>query len=61
MVKAVIGVIGALVSIFYCAYLVYYFVDVTGSVEEARPSNARPRYARFHTGNSGDWSSLNFV
>ena len=33
--KSVFGVITALVPIIYCGWLLYYFLDVTGSVHEA--------------------------
>ncbi len=34
--KHMLGVIGALVPIAYCGSLLYYFVDSTGSVEDAQ-------------------------
>ena len=33
--KLWLGVVGALVPIVYCGYLLYYFFDLTGSIEEA--------------------------
>lgn len=36
------GVIVALVPIVYCGYLIYYFLDVSGSVEEARNTGLGP-------------------
>jgi len=33
--KSVLGVIGALLPIIYCGGLIYYFLDLTGSVREA--------------------------
>jgi hypothetical protein len=40
--KSVYGVIGALVPILYCSYLLYYFLDVSGSVEEAKTNGLGP-------------------
>lgn len=34
--KSVVGVIGALVPIVYCGGLIYYFLDLSGSVHEAK-------------------------
>ena len=33
--KSIFGVAGALAPIFYCGYLLYYFLGVSGSVKEA--------------------------
>ena len=40
--KAVIGVIGALVPILYCGGLLYYFLDLSGSVQEAKTDGLGP-------------------
>jgi hypothetical protein len=40
--KSVFGVAGALVPILYCGGLIYYFLDVTGSVEEAKMDGLGP-------------------
>jgi hypothetical protein len=42
MLKSVFGVIGALVPIIYCGYLLYYFVDLTGSPQEAEMNGLGP-------------------
>ena len=34
--------IGALVPILYCGYLLYYFLDISGSVEEAKVDGLGP-------------------
>jgi len=34
--KSVFGVIGTLAAILYCGRLLYYFIDLTGSVQEAQ-------------------------
>jgi len=33
--RSVFGVIGAFVAVLYCGYLLYYFLNLSGSVEEA--------------------------
>ena len=40
--KSVFGVIGALVPIVYCGALLYYFLDLSGSVEEAKADGLGP-------------------
>ena len=40
--KSVVIVIGALVPVIYCGSLLYYFLDLTGSVEEARTNGLGP-------------------
>ena len=40
--KSVIGVIGTLVAILYCGRLLYYFLDLTGSVQEAETNGLGP-------------------
>ena len=40
--KPVFGVIGALVPILYCGSLVYYFFDLSGSVQEAETIGLGP-------------------
>lgn len=40
--KSVLGVIGATVPIVYCGWLVYYFLDVSGSVQEAEHNGLGP-------------------
>ena len=40
--KPVFGVIGALVPIIYCGYLLYYFLDLSGSVQEATADGLGP-------------------
>ena len=40
--KSVYGVAGALVAILYCGGLLYHFLDVSGSVEEATTNGLGP-------------------
>ena len=40
--KPVFGVIGAVVPVVYCGYLLYYFLDVSGSVQEAERDGLGP-------------------
>ena len=40
--KSVFGVIGALVPILYCGGLLYYFLDLSGSVQEAKADGLGP-------------------
>lgn len=40
--KTVLGVIGALVPIIYCGRLLYYFLDLSGSVQEATTDGLGP-------------------
>lgn len=40
--KPVFGVIGALVPVIYCSYLLYYFLDLSGSVQEAQDIGLGP-------------------
>ena len=40
--KSVFGVVGALVPILYCGYLLYYFLDLSGSVKEAWDTGLGP-------------------
>ena len=40
--KSVVSLIGTIGAIAYCAYLLYYFVDVTGSVQEAQVNGLGP-------------------
>jgi hypothetical protein len=40
--RLVFGVIGALVPIGYCGYLVYYFLDISGSVQGAKAIGLGP-------------------
>ena len=40
--KSVFGVIGALVPILYCGGLLYYFLDLSGSVHEAQTLGLGP-------------------
>ena len=40
--KSLFGVIGALIPVCYCGYLLYYFIDVTGSVQEAEKDGLGP-------------------
>lgn len=40
--KALFGVAGALVPIGYCGYLLYYFLDLSGSVEEVGNNGLGP-------------------
>ena len=40
--KLALGVIGALVPILYCGGLIYYFVDMSGSVEDAQTIGLGP-------------------
>lgn len=40
--KAVFGVIGALMPVLYFGYLIYYFVDVSGSLREAETNGLGP-------------------
>ena len=40
--KSIFGVAGALAPIGYCGYLVYYFLDVSGSVQEAQDIGLGP-------------------
>jgi len=40
--KSVIGVIGTLAVILYCGRLLYYFLDLTGSVQEAEMNGLGP-------------------
>ena len=40
--KSVFGVIGALVPILYCGGLLYYFLDLSGSVQEAEQDGLGP-------------------
>ena len=40
--KSVFGVIGALVPILYCGGLLYYFLDLSGSVKEATDTGLGP-------------------
>src|ERR1700681_1312249 len=41
-VKSVFGVIGAFVGVVYCGGLIYYFLDQTGSMEEAKDLGLGP-------------------
>jgi hypothetical protein len=40
--KSVFGVIGACVPVIYCGYLLFYFLDLSGSVEEAQSVGLGP-------------------
>ena len=40
--KSRFGVIGALVPIFYCGSLIYYFLDLSGSMQEAGEDGLSP-------------------
>jgi len=40
--KAVIGLIGTLVAVLYCGRLLYYFIDLSGSVQEAEEIGLGP-------------------
>ncbi len=40
--RSVVGVVGAIVPIVYCGGLLYYFIDTTGSVEEAKTNGLGP-------------------
>src|SRR6185295_18842263 len=40
--KSVFGVIGALVPVVYCGSLLYYFLDLSGSVHEAETDGLGP-------------------
>jgi hypothetical protein len=40
--KSVLGIVGALVPIVYCGGLLYYFLDLTGSVSEAEANGLGP-------------------
>lgn len=40
--KSIRGVIGALIPVLYCGGLLYYFLDVAGSVEEAQEIGLGP-------------------
>jgi hypothetical protein len=40
--KSVFGVMGALVPILYCGSLLYYFLDLSGSVQEAETDGLGP-------------------
>jgi hypothetical protein len=40
--KSLFGVAGALVPIGYCGYLLYYFLDLSGSVEEVKNNGLGP-------------------
>jgi hypothetical protein len=42
MFKSIFGVMGALVPILYCGYLLYYFLDLSGSVQEAQMDGLGP-------------------
>jgi hypothetical protein len=41
-VKSVLGVVGALVPILYCCGLLYYFLDLSGSPQEAENNGLGP-------------------
>ena len=40
--NSVLGVIGAFVAILYCGWLLYYFLDLSGSVQEAETDGLGP-------------------
>ena len=40
--KSVFGVIGALVPILYCGGLLYYFIDSSGSLQDAERNGLGP-------------------
>jgi len=40
--KSVFGVIGALAGVLYCGGLIYYFLDLSGSVREAETNGLGP-------------------
>ena len=40
--KSGFGIIGALVPIFYCGSLIYYFLDLSGSMQEAGADGLSP-------------------
>ena len=42
MFKPIFGVVGALAAVLYCGRLLYYFLDVSGSVEEAQRDGLGP-------------------
>jgi len=40
--KSLFGVAGALIPISYCGYLLYYFLDLSGSAEEVKDNGLGP-------------------
>jgi len=40
--KSAFGLMGALLPILYCGYLLYYFFDLSGSVEEVKTNGLGP-------------------
>ena len=40
--KALLGVMGALMPILYCGGLLYYFIDSSGSLENAETNGLNP-------------------
>jgi hypothetical protein len=40
--KSRLGMIGALVPLFYCGSLIYYFLDISGSMQEAGTNGLSP-------------------